>query len=738
MRGGWKVCGLVLLVFLISVQGIGQSISDAYDRASKASHLRMKNELAELNRRMNEQNRYLGNADVIKGRKILSQLPFSVPSEIRARVLSELGWAELRYGLEEEAIESLDLSTRMFRMTREGEKSEYLKTTFGTLGLAYLRLAESQNCCAKPSPESCIFPLRGLAIHDQTTGSEMALKIFSELAADPTFKSGARNEAAWLANIALMTLGRDPGELPEALRLPADITRKEEGGMPELKNIAVRAGVDTFGLSGGAVMDDFDGDGFFDLVVCQWDTGQPARYFKNQGDGTFLDLTKPAGLEHTLGGLNIKQADFDNDGDLDVYILRGAWLDRNGSHPNSLLRNDGVDSKTGAIVFTDVTFAVGLGDLHYPTQTCGWSDFDLDGDLDLFVGNESFLGVNGPCQLFRNDGLNDEGVHRFTDIAKSAGVETFGYVKGVAWGDYDGDRYPDLYLSCINEANYLYRNRGDGTFENVTDKLNVSEPERSFPAWFWDFDNDGLLDIFVSSYEGVPSELFRYYRGMKIPLERQARLYRNNGKGGFDNVANLVGLTMPMLPMGSNFGDLMNDGFPDMYLGTGNPSYASIVPNLLIANENGNFIDRTRSSRLGHLQKGHAVSFGDFDRDGDLDIFEQMGGAFRGDPYYDSLYENPGNSENRWLSVRLKGVESNSFGVGSRVKVTSTIKGEKESFFQWMDSGGSFGANPLELHFGIPGQSNEPLTVEVFWPKTGKTQVITDVEANRRIEISEE
>ncbi|MDF1755065.1 MAG: CRTAC1 family protein [Verrucomicrobiales bacterium] len=726
------------MVFLISVQGIGQTVSDAYDRASKASHLRMKNELAELNRRMNGQNHYLGDADVIRGRKMLSQLPFTVPSGVRARVLSELGWAELRYGLEEEAIENLDLSTRMFRLTREGAESEYLKTTVGTLGLSYLRLAESRNCCAKPSPESCIFPLRGRAIHDDTTGSEKALKIFSSMALDPSFKEGARDEAAWLANIALMTLGRNLDELPAAIRLPELVTESEPEGMPEFLNIAPRAGVDTFGLSGGAVMDDFDGDGFFDLLVSEWDAGKSAKFFKNLGDGTFRDLSSAAGLEHSLGGLNMKQVDFDNDGDLDAYILRGAWLDKSGHHPNSLLRNDGVDPESGAVKFVDVTFAVGLGESHYPTQTCSWADFDLDGDLDLFVGNETFGGVRAPCQLFRNDGPDQEGVHRFTDIAKSAGVETFGYVKGVIWGDYDNDRYPDLYLSCINEPNFMYRNRGDGAFENVTDKLNVSKPERSFPAWFWDYNNDGLLDIFVSSYDGIPAELFHFYRGMKIPLERQARLYRNDGRGGFQNLADSVGLNMPMLPMGSNFGDLMNDGFPDIYLGTGKPSYATIVPNILIANEKGRFTDRTRSSRMGHLQKGHAVSFGDFDRDGDLDVFEQMGGGYRGDPYYDSLYENPGNPENRWLSVRLKGIESNSFGVGSRVKVTSTIKGEKESFFQWMDSGGSFGANPLELHFGIPGQSNEPLTVEVFWPKTGKTQVMTDVAANRRIKISEE
>ncbi len=214
------------------------------------------------------------------------------------------------------------------------------------------------------------------------------------------------------------------------------------------------------------------------------------------------------------------------------------------------------------------------------------------------------------------------------------------------------------------------------------------------------------------------------------------RLYRNDGNGGFDEVARQSGLDFPMLPMGSNFGDLTNDGFPDIYLGTGDPDFSSIVPSQLISNENGYFVDRTVQSRTGHLQKGQAVSMADFDRDGDLDIFEQMGGAFKGDSYYDALYENPGGGGN-WISVRLRGVQSNSFGVGSRVGVlVEKADGTERWFYRWMNSGGSFGANPLELHMGL-GDAKSIRRVKVLWPKTGKTQILKKVKMNRRIEIVE-
>src|SRR5690606_18429833 len=137
------------------------------------------------------------------------------------------------------------------------------------------------------------------------------------------------------------------------------------------------------------------------------------------------------------------------------------------------------------------------------------------------------------------------------------------------------------------------------------------------------------------------------------------KIYHNNGDGTFSEVSKKMGLSEPMLAMGSNFGDLDNDGFPDFYIGTGAPSFTSIVPNKMYRNNQGkSFQDVTTSGRFGHIQKGHAVSFGDFDNDGDQDIFHVLGGAFEGDVYGDAFFENPVGNKKNWVTLILEGTES--------------------------------------------------------------------------------
>ncbi|MBA3563825.1 MAG: VCBS repeat-containing protein [Gammaproteobacteria bacterium] len=166
-------------------------------------------------------------------------------------------------------------------------------------------------------------------------------------------------------------------------------------------------------------------------------------------------------------------ADFDNDGDLDILVLRGGWLHADGRIRNSLLRND---TGSSAGQFVDVTRGAGMAAVSYPTQTAGWADYDNDGDLDVYVGNEGD-GIDAfPSQLFRNNGNGT-----FTDVAESAGVVSDRYTKGVSWGDYNNDGHADLYVSTNNSANRLYRNDGEGKFTDVAPELGVVEPgHRSF------------------------------------------------------------------------------------------------------------------------------------------------------------------------------------------------------------------------------------------------------------------
>ena len=182
-------------------------------------------------------------------------------------------------------------------------------------------------------------------------------------------------------------------------------------------------------------------------------------------------------------------------------------------------------------------------------------------------------------------------------------------------------------------------------------------------------------------------------------------LFRNKHDGTFEDVSAKVGLNKIAFAMGANFGDIDNDGYLDFYLGTGNPNLKSAVPNKLFKNINGiSFLDVTTSARVGNLQKGHGVSFADLDNDGNEDIYIKMGGAYAGDAYENSLYLNPGQNHNHWVNLSLEGTVSNKVAIGARIKITFKENGTERSVYRDVNSGGSFGSNPLLQHIGIgPG-----------------------------------
>ena len=169
----------------------------------------------------------------------------------------------------------------------------------------------------------------------------------------------------------------------------------------------------------------------------------------------------------------------------------------------------------------------------------------------------------------------------------------------------------------------------------------------------------------------------------------------------FTEVSEAFGLSEPSLPMGANFGDLDNDGFLDLYLGTGIPDYQGLMPNLMYRNDGGRgFQNVTYSGGFGHLQKGHGIAFGDLDNDGDQDVFQQMGGVFSGDAYPSALYENPGHGHH-WLQLELVGERSNRDGIGSRITVTVVEGGEERQIHRRVGTGGSFGGSPLRQEIGL-------------------------------------
>ena len=214
------------------------------------------------------------------------------------------------------------------------------------------------------------------------------------------------------------------------------------------------------------------------------------------------------------------------------------------------------------------------------------------------------------------------------------------------------------------------------------------------------------------------------------------RLYHNVGGGRFREVSRDVGLVDASLPMGSNYGDLDNDGYLDIYLGTGAPSYESIAPNLMYRNDRGQrFQNVTYSGGFGHLQKGHGVAFGDLDNDGDQDIFQQMGGAYPGDAYPSVLYENPGHGHH-WVTLILEGETSNRSAIGARIRVTVDGPEGARNIHLVVGTGGSFGGSSLQQEIGL-GMASRIREIEVDWPTSERRQVFRDVEPDRFYRIRE-
>jgi hypothetical protein len=579
--------------------------------------------------------------------------------------------------------------------------------------VAALRRGEDENCIMCRGDSSCIIPISPTAIHTNPEGSRLAIRHFTEYL--DQFPDDL--EVAWLLNLAHMTLGEYPDRVDFRYRLDLRQFFHSEFDIGKFRDVGHLVGVNRFNQAGGAIMDDFDNDGLLDLAVTTWDATQPMSYYRNSGDSKFEDRSKQAGVTDQLGGLVCYQADYDNDGWLDVVIPRGAWLTI-AIRP-TLLRND----RTGR--FIDVTPEAGLlAPLN--SNAAAWADFDNDGLIDLFVACE-----RQENRLYRNLGNG-----KFEDVAASASVQGDAkrFCKGCAWIDYDNDDYPDLFVNNLSEHAHLYHNNRNGTFTDVNLAMGIDGPLRGFSCWSWDYDNDGWLDIFATCYDRSLGDVVKGLLGEHNPLHT-TRLYRNKGGKEFVNETAKAGLDMVFATMGSNFGDFDNDGFLDMYLGTGEPSIATLIPNRMFKNVGGErFAEITASSGTGHLQKGHGVACGDWDRDGDVDVFAQTGGAVNGDKYHNVLFQNPGQG-NHWLTVKLVGNKSNRAAIGARIKVVTTGK-KPLTVHRHVSSGSSFGGNPLQQTIGL-GKATRVARIEVRWPTSGTTQVFRDIPADQAIEVTE-
>lgn len=701
-----------------------------------ASNRRMAERLAEIGRDFDR--RSIAQRPDLHLARYLRHVDKAIDERTGAFLTAKSAYESLLAGDSRAAVDGFHKAKDMALAYPEKFDGNFLPVIRSYLAISYLRLGEQSNCCSAYGPQSCLLPIQGSGVHQDKEGSRAAIREYLELLE----KNPGDLTARWLLNVAYMTIGEHPEKVP-ARWLISPGKFSPAGSFPRFTNVAPALGLGPPALAGGCVMDDFNGDGFPDLLVSSSGLDpqrDQLRYFQNKGDGTFEDRTEAAGLKGLVGGMNILQADYDNDGHVDVLVLRGGGLLGDlGDQPPSLLRNRGDGT------FEDVTEKAGLLFLA-PTQCGAWGDFDNDGFVDLFVGIESSaipgfdvplyqdmaVRTNRLCKLFRNNG---DGT--FTDVAADSGVNVTGYVRGAAWGDMDNDGYPELAVAQAYGPALLFRNRAAGSedkLKRVFAPAQELEPTHSSSVTFFDYDQDGWLDLFIAGYSKIASS----YASGQVAADllgqphtaELSRLYHNEGVQSergegtalllHDRTAETK-LDRVYYATGAVAGDLDNDGWPDLYLSTGATDYRAIIPKRLLHNVDGaRFEDVSYGAGIAHLQKGSAAAIGDVNHDGHLDILQVLGGEFPGDVFPRALFLNPGNP-NHWLELELVGTNTNRSALGARITVRVQTPHGTRTFRSLVSGGGSYGGSPLTQHIGL-GDATRIDSIEVTWPRSGKTQ----------------
>jgi hypothetical protein len=493
-------------------------------------------------------------------------------------------------------------------------------------------------------------------------------------------------------------------------------------------------------MSGGVGLFDCDNDGKLDIVVVNGSTVDRYRHggdlmvtlYHQDANLKFTDITEKAGLTRKGWGMGVAVADFDNDGLLDLYVT--------GYGGNVLYHNK------GNCTFEDVTDKAGVGAGGFSTGAA-WADYDRDGNVDLFVtryvhvdmdhlpefGSTQFCRFKGiPVQcgpwgmigeshfLFRNRG---DGT--FEDVSKKAGVSNTNlyYGLGAIWGDYDNDGWPDLYVANDTTPNYLYHNNHDGTFTDVgvlsgTALSGSGQAEGSMGVDFADYDHDGLLDIFVTNF-----------------AEQSSALYHNLGHGQFDDVrqsAQVAKDSYPLVGWGASFFDMDNDGWPDLFVANGHvyPQMDSVKNSAPYAqrmllyrnNRNGTFSEVSEPAGLAALpsKSRRGAAFGDVANNGNIDIVVLNVGEAP------SLLLNTAANSNHRVLFKLVGAKSNRAAIGARV----TVHAAGMMQFNEVRGGSSYlSQNDLRLHFGL-GPATRIDSIEVRWP-SGKVEELKNLEADK-------
>jgi enediyne biosynthesis protein E4 len=581
---------------------------------------------------------------------------------------------------------------------------------------------------------------------------------------------GARRAFTFILAAAAL-LAAQEGPMGPVVRIPAATPEakaaapsKSATPVPVFRDISVQAGLTRShissaqkyyvieSMSGGIGLFDCDNDGKLDIVMVNGSTVD--RYRQNGGDPLvtlwhqdadlkFTDITEKAGLTRKGWGMGVAVADFDNDGNLDLFVT--------GYNGNALYRNK------GNCTFEDVTDKAGVRGGGFSTGAA-WGDYDRDGLVDLFVSRYvhvdmdnlpafgstkfcQFKGVPVQCGPWGMEGETDFLYHNRGDgtleeVSRKAGVDDPDkyYGLGVTWGDYDNDGWPDLFVADDATPNHLYHNNHNGTFtdEAMLDGIALNGEGQalgSMGVTWGDYDHTGCLSMFITEFADQPNTLYRNLG------------FGKSGPRGFEDVAmssRLGQASLPLVGWGTTFFDMDNDGWPDLFVTNGHVypqmdnvkgSAAYAQPLLLHRNlHHGTFEEVSKAAGLTDLplKSRRGAAFGDIANNGNIDIVILN----VGEP--PTLLLNTNNSLSHRVLFKLEGTKSNRAAIGARV----TIRAAGMTQFDEVRGGGSYlSQNDLRLHFGL-GAATKMDSVEVRWP-SGKIEAFKDVGADKIYTITE-
>ena len=433
-------------------------------------------------------------------------------------------------------------------------------------------------------------------------------------------------------------------------------------------------------LGPGTAAADYDNDGYHLDIFVVGDGGLPNALYHNNGDGTFTDVAVEAGVADTPRGRGCVWFDYNNDGWSDLYVTCAG--------PDYLFENNGDGT------FTDVTQQAGVANEKHGTNPA-IADYDHDGWLDIYIANwgraPSLLNPNPAPKtnvLYRNRGDGS-----FEETTETAGVGDDGIAWGAIFFDYDSDTWADLFVANDHGPDKLYRNKGDGTFQDISEQSGIvtevnGKPTGAMGLCVGDYDNDTDLDLFITNYD---ADL----------------LWRNNGDGTFTNVAEAVGVANEGVGWYASFIDYDNDGWRDLYVVNGDVDNSQKTNrNRLYQNQNGVFVDRADALNVTADAVGRGATAGDFDNDGDVDLY------IVNNTRNTLLQNDVGSDANRSVKIRLRGTESNRDGVGTRVAITVDNRVQTQEL---ICGTGFLGSDSPELEFGIPSDPQIG-SVILTWP----------------------